>query len=179
VHMLRTALVYDEGPIAMRYPRGAGVGVPLPAHPAPIEIGRGEILEEGHRVALVGYGTGVAIACDTARILAAQGLEPTICDARFAKPLDGLLLESLAADHALVVTIEENVLAGGFGSAVVEYLADAAGPGGGAPPVLRCGIPDRYVTHGKPASLREEVGLTPERIAARVSEAVGLTSHVS
>jgi 1-deoxy-D-xylulose-5-phosphate synthase len=168
VHMLRTALAYDDGPVALRYPRGAGVGVELPAEPTAIEIGTGETLVEGERVAFLGYGTGVQIALDAATLLRESGFEPTVCDGRFAKPLDGELLHSLAAGHELIAVVEENVLAGGFGSAVLERLADAGRPAA-RPEVIRFGIPDRYVTHGKPELLREEVGLTPERVAERVA----------
>jgi 1-deoxy-D-xylulose-5-phosphate synthase len=168
VNMLRTALAYDEGPVALRYPRGAGLGVELPRDPRPIEIGTGERLVEGERVALIGYGTGVQIALDTAELLRESGLSATVCDARFAKPLDGELLHSLAAGHEVLAVVEENVLAGGFGSAVLEHLADS-GPAAGRPEVLRFGIPDRYVTHGKPELLHEEIGLTPVRVAERVA----------
>jgi 1-deoxy-D-xylulose-5-phosphate synthase len=171
VHMLHTALLHDDGPIALRYPRGEGEGVALPRRPEAIEIGRGELLSEGERVALLGYGYGVALARGAAGLLAAEhGVEPTVADARFAKPLDTELLERLAADHELIVTVEENVLAGGFGSGVLEHLADHDLLG--STRVLRVGLPDRYVTHGKPALLREEVGLTPEAVAARVAQAV-------
>jgi 1-deoxy-D-xylulose-5-phosphate synthase len=171
VHMLRTALVYDDGPVALRYPRGEGEGVPLPAAPEPIAIGRGELLREGERVAFLGYGYGVSVALGAAGLLADErGVDATVADARFAKPLDGELVEQLVADHDLLVTVEENVLAGGFGSAVVEHLADRDLMGRAR--VLRIGLPDRYVTHGKPALLREEVGLTPEAVAERVAQAV-------
>jgi 1-deoxy-D-xylulose-5-phosphate synthase len=171
VHMLHTALLHDDGPIALRYPRGEGEGVALPRRPEAIEIGRGEVLSEGERVALLGYGYGVAVARGAAGLLAAEhGVEPTVADARFAKPLDTELLERLAADHELIVTVEENVLAGGFGSGVLEHLGDHDLLG--STRVLRIGLPDRYVTHGKPALLREEVGLTPEAVAARVAQAV-------
>jgi 1-deoxy-D-xylulose-5-phosphate synthase len=171
VNMLHTALLHDDGPIALRYPRGEGEGVALPRRPEAIEIGRGELLSEGERVALLGYGYGVAVARGAAGLLAAEhGVEPTVADARFAKPLDTALLERLAADHELIVTVEENVLAGGFGSGVLEHLADHDLLG--STRVLRIGLPDRYVTHGKPALLREEVGLTPEAVAARVAQAV-------
>ena len=156
--MLRTAIAHD-GPVAVRYPRGAAVGVPLPGRAAEIRIGTGEILAQGERVALVGYGTGVQIALDAAATLRERGVDPTVCDARFAKPLDRELLHSLAASHELLVTVEENVLAGGFGSAVLEQLSDSGTLSGG-PAVIRFGLPDRYVTHGKPDLLREEVGLT-------------------
>jgi 1-deoxy-D-xylulose-5-phosphate synthase len=172
VHMLRTAVVYDDGPIALRYPRGEAEGVPLPARPEPIDIGRGELLREGgERVAFLGYGYGVPVALGAAERLAEEhGVEATVADARFAKPLDAELLERLAAEHELLVTVEENVLAGGFGSAVLAPLADRDVLGRAR--LLRFGLPDRYVTHGKPALLREEVGLTPEAIAGRVAEAV-------
>jgi 1-deoxy-D-xylulose-5-phosphate synthase len=175
VHMLRTALDYDAGPVAIRYPRGEAVGVLRPREPASIGIGTGETLTAGERVALLGYGTGVQLALKTAEVLKASGTEPTVCDGRFAKPLDTELLASLAAGHELLVTIEENVLAGGFGAAVVEHLSDA---GGRSPQVLRIGIPDRYVTHGKPALLHEEVGFTPERVAERIDAALARSDSV-
>ncbi len=171
VHMLRTALEYDDGPVALRYPRGAGEGVDLPEAPTAIEIGRGEVLREGERVAFLGYGYGVPLALGAADLLAeAHGVEATVADARFAKPLDEELIASLAADHDVLVTVEENVLAGGFGSGVVEYLSDHDLAGEAR--VIRLGLPDRYVTHGKPSLLREEVGLTPEDVAEKVAEAV-------
>ncbi|HWK29661.1 MAG TPA: 1-deoxy-D-xylulose-5-phosphate synthase [Solirubrobacter sp.] len=168
VHMLHTALQVD-GPAAVRYPRGAGVGVELPDVPTALPIGTGEILRAGERVALVGYGTGVGKALGAAELLAARGLDVTVADARFAKPLDLPLLSSLALDHDLLVTVEEGVLAGGFGTAVWEALS---AEGALAPRILRVGLPDRYVTHGAPALLHEEVGFTPEHIAARVEAAV-------
>jgi 1-deoxy-D-xylulose-5-phosphate synthase len=167
--MLRTALTYDDGPVALRYPRGEGVGVAMPRAVAPIEIGRGEILREGERVALAGYGSGVQKALEAADLLAEGGLEVTVADARFAKPLDAQLLGSLAAEHELLVTVEEGVLAGGFGSAVWECLNDA---GGHLPRILRIGLPDRYVTHGKPALLHAEVGFTGRAIAQRIEAAI-------
>ena len=171
-HMLHTALVHDEGPIAFRYPRGTAEGVPLPDRAREIPLGTGEVLKEGERVALLGYGYGVSVALDAAALLSEHGLTVTVADARFAKPLDGALCERLATEHELVVTIEENVLAGGFGSAVLEHLEDAVEPAERAR-VLRIGLPDRYVTHGKPALLREEVGLTGSAVAERVTVALG------
>jgi 1-deoxy-D-xylulose-5-phosphate synthase len=179
VHMLHTALCYDDGPIALRYPRGEGVGVGLPDQPRAIAIGSGEILIESHppgaaaapgrRVALIGYGSGVGKALEAAELLAAHGIAATVADARFAKPIDAGLMAQLAAEHDLLVTVEEGVLAGGFGSAVWETLNEA----GTAPArILRVGLPDRYVTHGKPALLHEEVGFTGARIAERVEAAI-------
>jgi 1-deoxy-D-xylulose-5-phosphate synthase len=203
-HMLHTALLYDAGPIALRYPRGEGVGVPLPARPQAIPIGTGEILREAGgpraftdgspladsptdgeptegpptqsaplartsaRVALIGYGSGVGKALEAAALLEERGLGVTVADARFAKPIDAGLMAQLAAEHDLLVTVEEGVLAGGFGSAVWETLSEM----GAAPRILRVGLPDRYITHGKPALLHKEVGFTGKRIAERVEAAI-------
>jgi 1-deoxy-D-xylulose-5-phosphate synthase len=178
VHMLHTAVAHD-GPAALRYPRGAGEGVKLPAKPKLIPIGSGEVLAEGERVALLGYGYGVTVAREAAAILAGHGLDVTVADARFAKPIDCELATRLAREHDLVVTIEENVLAGGFGSAVLEHLEDAFGEGPGERArVLRVGLPDRYVTHGKPALLRAEAGLTGESVAERVLAATPFAQPV-
>ena len=166
--MMRTAVLHDDGPIALRYPRGNALGVEVPADPQPIEVGVGEILEQGERVALVGYGTGVQKSIDAAAILAAQGITPTVVDARFAKPIDVGLMAQLAAEHELLVTVEEGALPGGFGSAVWEALNEA----GVDSRILRVGLPDRFVTHGAPNLLHEEVGFTAERIAERVAAAV-------
>jgi 1-deoxy-D-xylulose-5-phosphate synthase len=172
VHMLRTALAHDDGPIALRYPRGAAEGVGLPSRPREIPIGTGEVLAEGERVALLGYGHGVQVALRTAGILGEHDLRVTVADGRFAKPLDAELVRRLAREHELLVTIEENVLPGGFGAAVLEQVEDAFVAPGSRARVLRVGLPDRYVTHGKPALLREEVGLTGEAVADRVLEAL-------
>ncbi|HEY5343783.1 MAG TPA: 1-deoxy-D-xylulose-5-phosphate synthase [Solirubrobacteraceae bacterium] len=179
VNMLHTALVYDDGPIALRYPRGEGPGAELGERPRAIEIGAGEILIEPHprgasapaggRVALIGYGSGVGKALEAAAELAGDEIEVTVADARFAKPIDAGLMAQLAAEHDLLVTVEEGVLAGGFGSAVWETLNEA---GTTIPRILRVGLPDRYVTHGKPALLHEEVGFTGKRIAERVRAAI-------
>jgi 1-deoxy-D-xylulose-5-phosphate synthase len=178
VHMLRTALAHDDGPVAFRYPRGAAEGAPMPDAPEEIEIGRGELLLPGERVALLGYGYGVQVGLRAAEILRENGLEPTVADGRFAKPLDGELVEKLAAEHDLLVTIEENVLPGGFGSAVLEHAEDAFADGAERARVLRVGLPDRYVAHGKPALLREEVGFTGEAVAEKVLAALGTREAV-
>ncbi len=182
VHMLRTALSYDDGPVALRYPRGEGEGVALPSRPQEIEIGTGEILREGGTtarggvgVAVLGYGTGVAKGLAAAELLAERGISVTVADARFAKPIDAGLAAQLAAEHDLLVTVEEGALAGGFGSAVWETLSDA----GLAARILRVGLPDRYVTHGAPKQLHEEVGFTAERIAQRIEAAVSDLNRAS
>jgi 1-deoxy-D-xylulose-5-phosphate synthase len=175
VHMLRTAISYDDGPIALRYPRGEGTGIELPAEPVALPIGKGEILREGgagetagRRVALIGYGSGVGKALEAAEELTSLDMSVTVADARFAKPIDAGLMAQLAAEHDLLVTVEEGVLAGGFGTAVWESLNET----GATPRILRVGLPDRYVTHGKPALLHEEIGFTGRRIAERVAAAV-------
>jgi 1-deoxy-D-xylulose-5-phosphate synthase len=202
VHMLHTALTYDDGPVALRYPRGEGTGVKLPRLPQALEIGTGEILREagtaaaagvgvgvesgsgadgGVRVALLGYGSGVGKALEAADILAEHGIPATVADARFAKPIDAGLAAQLAAEHDLLVTVEEGVLAGGFGSAVWETLSDAGLGSAGVSGlrILRVGLPDRYVTHGTPKLLHEEVGFTGARIAERVEAAVAWRSGVA
>ena len=119
-------------------------------------------------MALIGYGSGVGKALEAAEELSGSGIAATVADARFAKPIDAGLMAQLAAEHDLLVTVEEGVLAGGFGSAVWETLNET----GTSPRILRVGLPDRYVTHGKPALLHEEVGYTGTRIAERVRAAI-------
>jgi 1-deoxy-D-xylulose-5-phosphate synthase len=120
-------------------------------------------------VAILGYGTGVGKAIGAAEILAANGISVTVADARFAKPIDLGLAAQLAAEHELLVTVEEGVLAGGFGSAVWETLNETGTP---MPRIMRVGLPDHFVTHGKPALLHEEVGFTGAHIAERVAAAL-------
>ena len=171
VQMLHTAVDFDGGPVGLRYPRGNAVGVELPAIVKPIEIGTGEILSEGDRVALIGYGSGVQRAIEAAELLRADGIGVTVVDARFAKPIDAGLMAQLAAEHELLVTVEEGSLPGGFGTAVWETLNEA----GVERRMLRVGLPDRFVTHGAPDLLYEEIGFTPQRIAERVAAAVANT----
>jgi 1-deoxy-D-xylulose-5-phosphate synthase len=166
--MLCTALAV-EGPVAIRYPRGMAAPLAPAAELTALKIGEGSVIEEGHDVALVGIGTGVGLAREAAMLLRAQGEQPTVVDARFVKPLDVALLERLASSHERLVTIEENALAGGFGSAVLEQVA-------GRVEVIRFGLPDAFVTHGDRARLLEDLGLTPQAVAAAASlRPVGLT----
>ena len=178
VHLLHTALCYDDGPIALRYPRGEAIGAELPQRPKRVAIGTGEIVREdpGANIAILGYGSGVDKGRQAADLLAARGIPTTVADARFAKPIDAGLAAQLAAEHELLVTVEEGVLSGGFGTAVWETLNESGAP---VPRMLRVGLPDRYVTHGKPALLHEEVGYTGERIAERIAAAVGSTSELT
>ncbi len=156
--MLRTAFDID-GPVAIRYPRGMAAPFVAAAELEPLAVGEARVLEEGRDVALVGIGTGVGIALEAAALLRAQGEQPTVVDARFVKPLDARLLERLAATHQRIVTVEENALAGGFGSAVLEHV-------GSSVPVIRFGLPDAFVPHGDRALLLRDLGLTPQAVAA-------------
>jgi 1-deoxy-D-xylulose-5-phosphate synthase len=161
--MLYTALQLD-GPSAIRFPRGLAAPFSPPPELAPLDVGRGRVLQEGAGVALVGIGTGVGLALEAAELLAAEGEVPTVVDARFVKPLDAELLGRLAADHRRLVTIEENALAGGFGSAVLELV-------GSSVEVVRLGIPDAFVPHGDRARLLRDVGLVPQAVAAAARQA--------
>ncbi len=161
---LRTALA-AEGPVAIRYPRGTGVGVEMPVEPKAWEAARAQIRSRGSDVALLGVGRTVAMCDEAATILAKQGVSASVVNARWVKPLDFEMVSWAASEHRLVVTVEENTSMGGFGGAVCEALADLGLP----TPVLRMAIPDCFVTHGAMAKLLSDVGLTAESIAAAVS----------
>jgi 1-deoxy-D-xylulose-5-phosphate synthase len=170
VHMLRTALE-TTGPAAIRYPRGEAVGVPIPEAPQALEIGTGEILREGERVAIVGYGSGVGKALGAAELLSAKGLEVTVADARFAKPLDRDLLRRLADEHEVLITIEEGSV-GGFAAQVAQELATTGQFDAGLkfrPMVL----PDRFIEHDRPERQYEEAGLDARAIVATALAALG------
>ena len=158
-HMLHTALALGR-PAALRYPRGLPAAFHGAAELQVLPIGVARVLQEGEGVALIGIGTGVGICLQAAALLRAGGLAPSVVDARFAKPLDTLLLDRLAAGHERIVTVEENALAGGFGSAVAEHLA------AGGVPIIRFGLPDAFVPHGDRERLLVDVGLAPEAVAA-------------
>lgn len=162
-HMIYTALQYDDGPIAVRYPRGEGLGVPLDDKLHSLPIGRAELLREGHDVALLAFGTMVPLALEAAAELQREGVSARVINARFAKPLDEHMLLKLAEDDIPVITIEEGVRAGGFGSAVLEFYASQHIY---HMVVQTMGIPDYFVEHGSVSDQREEVGLTVANIAA-------------
>jgi 1-deoxy-D-xylulose-5-phosphate synthase len=167
--MLATALSLD-GPAAVRYPRGAGRGVPIPAEPSILPIGRAEVLRTGNDVAIVAIGQMVATAHAAAEQLAAEGIAATVVNARFVKPLDEALLAELGLRIGRVVTIEENVLAGGFGSAVCEFYQRVGLAG---VQIRSLGLPDAFVDHGTVAELHELVGLTPHHLAEAVRALIG------
>ncbi len=159
-HMLYTA-VRHQGPVAVRYPRGAGVGVSLDWELKELPIGQGELLREGTDVLFLAIGNMVYPALKAAHLLEKEGLSAAVVNARFVKPLDRELILNQARRIKKVVTVEENVLQGGFGAAVLELLAQE----GLNIPVKMIGLPDKFIEHGAPDLLREKYGLTPEKIA--------------
>ncbi len=163
--MLVTGIEHTDGAIAMRYPRGNGYGVPLMDEGwEPLPIGKGEILRQGDDVLLVGYGSMVHPAMQTAEILSEHGIEATVVNARFVKPLDTELILPLAEKIGKVVTMEEGCLMGGFGSAVAEALMDH----NVLVPVMRLGVPDKLVDHAKPDESKVDLELTPAQMSDRI-----------
>lgn len=163
--MLVTGVNHTAGAIAMRYPRGNGLGVPLMEEGwEPLPIGKGEILRNGDDILLVGYGTMVQIATQVAEILREHGIEATVINARFVKPLDTDLILPLAQRIGKVVTLEEGCLPGGFGSAVAEALAD----NDILVPLKRFGVPDKLVDHAEPSESKADLGLTSPQIAESI-----------
>ena len=162
-HMLHTALATD-GPVAIRYPRGTGAGVPLPEAPQVFERGRAEVRRRGSDVALLAVGRMVGAAEAAADLLVADGVDATVVNLRWIKPLDLETVGEVAESHPLVVTVEENTGVGGVGSAVLEALSDL----GRDVPVMRLSVPDCFVTHGAMSTLLAEVGLTAEGIRGAV-----------
>ncbi len=161
-------MIEHEGPAAMRYPRGNGIGVPLDRAPEKLEIGKAELLRDGGEVAIVAYGSMVHPALQAADHLAKDGIETTVVNARFVKPLDSALLLALARTKRLIVTVEEAYLAGGFGSAVIELLEENGLQD--RVRVVRMGVPDRIVTHGDPKLLLAKYGLDADGIYMRVKD---------
>jgi 1-deoxy-D-xylulose-5-phosphate synthase len=171
VHMVATAVAIDDRPSALRYPRGDGVGVTMPEEGQPLEIGRGRILREGHKVALLSLGTRLSECLKAAEELSGFGLATTVADARFAKPLDTDLVLRLARDHEVLITIEEGSI-GGFGSFVLQTLAEHG--------VLESGLkvrsmvlPDFFIDQDSPAVMYAKAGLDSRGIVAKVFEALG------
>jgi 1-deoxy-D-xylulose-5-phosphate synthase len=171
VHMVATAAAIDDRPSAVRYPRGEGFGVPLPAEGIPLEIGKGRVLREGSAVALLSFGTRAHECLKAADQLAAFGLSATVADARFAKPLDEDLIRRLAQNHEVLVTIEEGSV-GGFGSHVLRFLAESGLLDRGLK-VRTMVLPDIFIEHGKPDAMYEQAGLTATGIVTTVLGALG------
>ncbi|MBE2277051.1 MAG: 1-deoxy-D-xylulose-5-phosphate synthase [Rhodobacteraceae bacterium] len=172
VHMVATAAAHDDGPIAFRYPRGEGVGVEMPARGEVLEIGRGRLIREGSRVALLSFGTRLAEVVKAAEALAARGLAPTVADARFAKPLDRELILGLARGHEALITVEEGAI-GGFGSHVAQLLADEGVFDGGLK-YRSMVLPDTFIDQASPEAMYRVAGMEAAQIEAKVLEVLGV-----
>jgi 1-deoxy-D-xylulose-5-phosphate synthase len=176
-HMVATAVAYGEGPIALRYPRGDGVGIELPEAGVPLPIGKGRLLREGSTVALLSLGTRLSECLKAAESLAAYGLSTTVADARFAKPLDQELVLRLARDHEVLVTVEEGSI-GGFGAHVLQLLAERGALDRGLKVRCLC-LPDGFIDQDTPERMYAQAGLNAASITAKVTEALGKTLALS
>lgn len=165
--MLQTAIAYD-GPVAIRYPRGAGTGTPLKEKPQALAVGQAEILVEGKDVTIAAIGSTVNIALEAAQALAEKDIHATVINARFVKPLDTECLKSTIKATGRLVTLEDNVLQGGFGSALLEFLNEI----GLSAQVKRIGLPDEFVTHGPVEVLRKTHGLSSDNVVAEVMQMI-------
>ena len=171
VHMVSTCVAIDDGPSAVRFPRGDGVGVPLPEQGLPLEIGRGRIIREGNTIALLSLGGRLAECMKAAQELAAYGLSTTVADARFAKPLDTALVNRLAREHEVVITIEEGAI-GGFGSHVLHHLAMSGLLDHGLK-IRTMVLPDVFLEHDSPIAQYDQAGLNAGHIVAMALSALG------
>ena len=163
-HMIFTATKHTKGPIAVRYPRGNGLGVKLDKEFEEIPIGKAEVLKKGEDITLLAIGNMVATALDVAELLEEKGIKSTVINARFVKPLDKETIINSVKETKRLVTFEEHSLAGGFGSGILELCAD----NNLSPQILRIGIEDLFPTHGNTKKLREVYGLTPEFIFEKI-----------
>jgi 1-deoxy-D-xylulose-5-phosphate synthase len=166
-HMVKTAIEYNDGPIAMRFPRGNGIGVPMDDELKPIPIGTWEVLREGNDAAILTFGTTIPMALKAASLLEKQGYSIKVVNARFIKPLDEKMLQDLFGGNMPILTIEEAVLQGGFGSAVLEYAHEQ---GFHHAEIDRMGIPDKFIEHGSVKELLEEIGMTVEDVFERIGK---------
>lgn len=169
-HMVKTALAYNDGPIAMRYPRGNGFGIPMDEELKVLPIGKWEKLTEGQDATILTFGTTIPMAYEAAELLKERGISVSIVNARFIKPLDEEMLDELFAVGKPIITVEEAVLAGGFGSAVLEYAHDS----GVNAPIHRMGIPDQFIEHGDVEALLAEIGMTPGALADQTADAISV-----
>ena len=172
VHMVATAAAHDGGPIAFRFPRGDGIGVDMPARGVPLEIGRGRVIREGARVAILSFGTRLAEVLIAAEALAARGIAPTVADARFAKPLDRDLILRLAREHEALITIEEGAI-GGFGSHVAQLLAEEGIFDRGLK-FRSMVLPDVFIDQASPDAMYAVAGMNAAQIEAKVLSALGV-----
>src|SRR4051794_2236018 len=177
MHMVATSAAIDDRPSAFRYPRGEGLGIELPKRGTPLEIGRGRVLREGTSVAILSYGTRLQECLKAAEELGARGLSTTVADARFAKPLDTDLVERLAREHEVLITIEEGAV-GGFGSFVLHHLALRGMLDAGLKVRPMC-LPDRFIDHDTPKKQYDEAGLNAAQIVAMAVSALGAGAAVA
>ncbi len=178
VHMVATQVAIDDRPSALRYPRGEGVGVDMPEFGVPLEIGKGRVLREGHKVALLSFGTRLAECLKAADELGHLGLSTTVADARFAKPLDTDLVLRLAREHEVLVTIEEGSI-GGFGTYVMQTLAEEGALDRGGLKVRMIVLPDSYIDQDSPNTMYAKAGLDAKGIVTKVFEALGRDTKVT
>ncbi|UWQ53841.1 1-deoxy-D-xylulose-5-phosphate synthase [Leisingera caerulea] len=174
VHMVATAAAHNDGPIAFRYPRGEGEGVEMPETPEVLEIGKGRMIQDGKRVALLSFGTRLGEVIKAAESLAAKGITPTIADARFAKPLDRDLILQLAADHEALITIEEGAV-GGFGSHVAQLLAEEGVFDSGLK-FRSMVLPDTFIDQASPADMYDVAAMNAPQIEAKVLDVLGVAT---
>ena len=172
IHMVATAAAYDKGPIAFRYPRGEGVGVDLPKAGIPMEIGKGRIVQEGQRVAILSFGTHLSDVLVAAEMLKEKGISPTIADARFAKPLDFRLIKELIAKHELLVTVEEGAK-GGFGAHVLHWLAETGNLDKGLK-VRTLTLKDEFIDQASPSDMYTAAGLDTVSIYNLITEVLDI-----
>ncbi len=166
-NMIYTAVNYNHGPIAVRYPRGNGIGVNMDKEPVRIPIGKWEILREGSDAVILSFGPMIKVAMEAAKVMQSDGIHVSVINARFLKPLDADLLKKLAARKMPMLTLEEGVLAGGFGSSVLEFYSAC---GIQNQMIELMGIPDRFVEHGSVKELLQELGLTSDHVCARLQQ---------
>ncbi|MBM3609564.1 MAG: 1-deoxy-D-xylulose-5-phosphate synthase, partial [Alphaproteobacteria bacterium] len=177
VHMVATCAAYNEGPVALRYPRGEGVGVDMPEKGVALEIGKGRIVKQGSQIALLSLGTRLAECLKAAEELAARGLSATIADARFAKPLDRDLLRELATSHDVLISIEEGSI-GGFGSFVAQALLEDGLLDNSTLKFRAMFLPDAFQDHDKPERMYAAAGLDAKGIVTKVLETLGRGEEV-
>ena len=170
--MVATAVAHDSGPIAFRFPRGEGVGVDIPADAEPLEIGRGRMIREGARVAVLSFGTRLQEVEKACEALAAKGINPTVADARFAKPLDREMILGLARDHEALITVEEGAV-GGFGSHVAQLLADEGVFDHGLK-FRSMVLPDVFIDQSSPSDMYDSAAMNAEHIEAKVLDVLGV-----
>jgi 1-deoxy-D-xylulose-5-phosphate synthase len=172
--MVATAVAHNDGPIAFRYPRGEGQGVEMPERGEILPIGKGRMIREGSKVAILSFGTRLGEVMTACEALEAKGISPTVADARFAKPLDRELILKLAADHEALITIEEGAI-GGFGSHVAQLLAEEEVFDRGLK-YRSMVLPDVFIDQASPAAMYDVAGLNSEHIVQKVLDVMNVAS---